>query len=202
LEIERNILRPANYPSGSATVQNVSGVGFATSKKNGINWIVINLQGREGMTPIDCPFQCFDRLIGILTGRATDIHPLLSGDSSFSFPIILIDLHAESSREKEAFAYYADGRASLVAGTHTHVQTADERILPRGSAYITDLGMTGNSDSVIGMDPKICFERSRKMVMYHMETASDKKLGKVQGVIAEIDADTGTAISIQRISYG
>jgi len=204
LETERNILRPANYPSGSATSQNVSGVGFVSMNKKGLSWIVINLQGREMMTPIDCPFQSFDRLIRILTGRATDIHPLLSDASSFpdAFPIILIDLHAESSREKEAFAYYADGRASLIAGTHTHVQTADERILPKGSAYITDLGMTGNTDSVIGMNPKICLDRSRKMVMYHMEIASEKKLGKVQGVIAEIDADTGNAVSIQRISYG
>ena len=77
LETERNILRPANYPSGSATLQNVSGVGVASVYKNGTSWVVINLQGREMMTPIQCPFQCFDRLIKILTGRATDIHPLL-----------------------------------------------------------------------------------------------------------------------------
>jgi calcineurin-like phosphoesterase len=87
----------------------------------------------------------------------------------------------------------------LIAGTHTHVQTADERILPKGSAYITDLGMTGIADSVIGMDPKICLERVRRQVMYHMETAADNKTGQMRGIIAEIDADTLRAVSILRI---
>jgi calcineurin-like phosphoesterase len=110
----------------------------------------------------------------------------------------MVDFHAESSREKEAFAYYADGRASLIAGTHTHIQTADERILPKGSAYITDIGMTGAVDGVIGMDQKICLERSLKQVLYRMETAVSTNT-QVQGVIAEIDADTGRALSIQRV---
>jgi len=87
----------------------------------------------------------------------------------------------------------------LIAGTHTHIQTADERILPNGSAYITDLGMTGIVDSVIGIDPKICLERVRRQIMYHMETAADNKKGQMSGVIAEIDADTGRAVSILRI---
>ena len=177
LESDKRILRPANYPGG------VPGSGIVQIKKNGINWAVINLQGRELMNAIDCPFQTFDRLV---------IFP--------DVPVILIDFHAESSREKEALAYYADGRAALIAGTHTHVQTADERILPKGSAYITDLGMTGITDSVIGMDPKICLERFSKQVMYHMETAPAETPGQMQGVIAEIDADTGKAVSIQRIN--
>jgi hypothetical protein len=153
------------------------------------------------MSPIDCPFQCFDNLIKVLTGVAADNHPLLSEGFSvpFAYPIVLIDFHAESSREKEAFGYYVDGRVSVIAGTHTHVQTADERILPKDSAYITDLGMTGNIDSVIGMNPSICLERSRKQVMYQMETAPANNQGKMQGIIAEIDAMTGKAISIKRI---
>ena len=199
LETEKNMLRPANYPSGS---QNIPGVGFTSIKKNGINWIVINLQGRELMNPIDCPFLCFDNIIAMHLGRASDYHPLISADGNAipsTYPIVLIDFHAESSREKEALAWYADGRLSLMAGTHTHVQTADEKILPGGSAYITDLGMTGNTDSVIGMTPKICVERARKQVLYQMELAAPKGEGKMQGVIAEIDAETGKAISIRRI---
>ena len=185
LESEKNILRPANYTSGSKTSCGVCGRGFAEINKNDVNWLVINLQGRELMSAIDCPFICFDRIMENL-------------DLSLS-RIVLIDFHAESSREKEALAFYADGRASLIAGTHTHVQTADEKILPKGSAYITDLGMTGNTDSVIGMYPKICLERVNKQVLYHMEIAAPKSPGKMQGVIAEIDADTGKAVSIRRI---
>ena len=202
LETERCMLRPANYPAGSEISQSLSGNGFAYINKNGISWIVINLQGREMMSAIDCPFRCFDHLIKIYEGRATDNHPLVASDGSFfpsAFPIVLIDFHAESSREKEALAHYADGRAAVIAGTHTHVQTADEKILPKGSAYITDLGMTGNTDSVIGMDPKICLDRVRKHVLYHMETATAKTQGQMQGIIAEIDAQTSMAVAIKRI---
>jgi len=202
LETEKQMLRPANYPAGTHTVPFISGTGFSNTAKNGVNWIVINLQGREFMSAIDCPFHCADRLIEVFSGSIKDLHPLLMESGSavhMSFPIILIDFHAESSREKEALAHYVDGRVSLIAGTHTHVQTADEKILPKGSAYITDLGMTGNIDSVIGMDPAICIERSRKQVLYHMETADSPQTGKMQGVIAEIDAETGKAVSIQRI---
>jgi calcineurin-like phosphoesterase len=113
----------------------------------------------------------------------------------------LVDFHAESSREKEALGFYLDGRASVVAGTHTHVQTADERVLPGGSAYITDLGMTGVIDGVIGMDPKICVDRARHQVLYRMEVAALREGGicEVQGIIAEIDSDGGKAVSIQRL---
>jgi len=202
LETERSMLRPANYPSGLRTIQGISGSGYACIDKKGISWIVINLQGRELMTPIDCPFQCFDHLIEMLEGRASDNHPLMENDGdavTSAFPLVLVDFHAESSREKEALAYYIDGRATLIAGTHTHVQTADERILPNGSAYISDLGMTGNADSVIGMNPLICIDRARKQVLYHMETAELNNSGSMQGIIAEIDAHTGKVISINRI---
>jgi len=202
LETEEKMLRPANYPSASFDSTTTSGTGFIHIKKEGVNWLVINLQGREFMSAIDCPFQCFDNLLKVNEGIISNNHPLLSANGVpllSVFPIILIDFHAESSREKEALAYYVDGCAAVIAGTHTHIQTADERILPRGSAYITDLGMTGNVDSVIGMDPKICLERVRKQILYHMETATSDKPGKIQGIIAEIDADSGKAISIKRI---
>jgi metallophosphoesterase (TIGR00282 family) len=183
LETEDRILRPANYPAGCA------GRGWQIVEKAGLKWVVINLQGREYMTPIDCPFLGFDIIV-------KDIDNIS--------PLIIVDFHAESSREKEALGYYIDGRAALVAGTHTHVQTADERILPKETAYITDLGMTGVSNSIIGMDAEICLDRTRKQVLYRMEPAVDRQIdGKsgagVQGVIAEINADTGKAISIRRI---
>ena len=195
LETEKAMIRPANYSIESGT-------GYAYKYKKEIGWIVINLQGREFMNAIDCPFKCFDRLIELFKGNAGDNHPLISADGDSypnAFPIILIDFHAESSREKEALGYYVDGKVSLIAGTHTHVQTTDEKILPQGTGYITDLGMTGNIDSVIGMNPSICLERSRKQVLYHMETASSNKPGKIQGIIAEIEAETGKTISIKRI---
>jgi 2',3'-cyclic-nucleotide 2'-phosphodiesterase len=180
LESEKNLLRPANYPASAP------GAGFTSFEKDGVNWIVVNLQGREFISAIDCPFLCFDTISNAQTGAAKRI--------------IIVDFHAESSREKEAFGYYADGRASLIAGTHTHVQTADERILPKGSAYITDIGMTGITDSVIGMDIKICQERFRKQVQYQMKPASSAKMGELQGVIAEIDVDTGAAVGVRRIA--
>jgi metallophosphoesterase (TIGR00282 family) len=180
LEKEKNMLRPANYPAA----QGAPGAGFALIEKNGTNWLVINLQGRELMNATDCPFQCFDRIIN---------------GQTCARPVTLVDFHAESSREKESLGFYADGRASLIAGTHTHVQTADERILPKGSAYITDLGMTGIQNSVIGMDPKICHDRFYKQVQYQMKIANAKEPGIVHGVIAEIDADTGSAVSVWRV---
>jgi len=180
LESEKNLLRPANYPASAP------GAGFTRIEKDGVNWIVVNLQGREFISAIDCPFLCFDNIANTQTGAAQRI--------------IIVDFHAESSREKEAFGYYADGRASLIAGTHTHVQTADERILPKGSAYITDIGMTGVTDSVIGMDIKICQERFRRQVQYQMKPMVSKEQGELQGVIAEIDLDTGAAVGIKRIA--
>ena len=175
------ILRPANYPA------NLPGSGWLRAEKAGASWVVINLQGRELMTPIDCPFRRFDTIIDTISTN--------SGVS----PIVIVDFHAESSREKEALGHYLDGRCALVAGTHTHVLTADQRLLPKGTAYITDLGMTGITDSIIGMDIKICMERMRKQVLYRMEPATDSNESSVQGIIAEFDSDTGKALSVRRI---
>jgi metallophosphoesterase (TIGR00282 family) len=180
LENEKKLLRPANYPGDAP------GAGFTQIEKNGINWLVINLQGREMMNAIDCPFRCFDSIVNGIADNA-------------AHTIILVDFHAESSREKEALAYYLDGRAALIAGTHTHVQTADERVLPKGSAYITDLGMTGVIDSVIGMRVETCLKRIRTQVLYRMEIAPKSSNVKIQGIIAEINADTEKAVSITRI---
>jgi calcineurin-like phosphoesterase len=155
-------------------------------EKNNVSYLVINLQGRELMSPIDCPFRAFDSIFDSIKETA---------------PVALVDFHGESTREKEALGHYLDGRASVVAGTHTHVQTADERVLPRGSAYITDIGMTGVIDAVIGMDTGICLARARTQVLYRMTCAapSGGQAPEIQGIIAEIDGETGRARSIRRL---
>jgi metallophosphoesterase (TIGR00282 family) len=186
LNQNERVLRPANYPSESP------GRGWFCIEKAGTNWVIINMQGREFMSLIDCPFRCFDAI-------AKNIADMALGN-----PVIIIDFHAESSREKEAFGHYLDSRVTLIAGTHTHVQTADERILPRGTAYISDLGMTGITNAIIGMDAKICLDRTRKQVLYRMEPAADnqpdgKNISAIQGILVEINAELGKAISIKRI---
>jgi metallophosphoesterase (TIGR00282 family) len=208
LENEKTMLRPANYNAvinvvsntagGTASTGAIPGRGFTLVEKNGVSLLVINLQGREMMNAIDCPFQCFDRIVN--DAQSAELGAALCANTH---PVIIVDFHAESSREKEALAYYADGRASVIAGTHTHVQTADERIMPKGSAYITDLGMTGITNSVIGMDPKICSDRFHKQVQFQMKIAmpdgSSNRQGEMRGIVAEIDTATGKALSIKRI---
>jgi len=213
LDTNGRVLRPMNYPERPGI-----GRGWLRLEKlspwGPVAWLAVNLQGRELMTPIDCPFRSFDSLeIHMENGfpcydLCEDLEAALEkqtqseDESPIERPIILVDFHAESSREKEALAYYLDGRVSVVCGTHTHVQTADERILPKGTAYITDLGMTGVSDGIIGMDRKICLDRARNQVLYRMEVASAGEGGKtqVQGIIAEIDAEIRKAISIKRFN--
>ena len=158
------ILRPANYPAPAP------GAGAALLEKNGKRLLVINLQGREYMTAIDCPFQTADVLLGANPGVPA-----------------VIDFHAESPAEKEALGLYLDGRVSIVAGTHTHIQTADAKILPGGTAYITDLGMTGPTDGVIGMDAEICLARAKTQVLYRMRCAEGPCA--VQGIAVTFDTD-------------
>jgi metallophosphoesterase (TIGR00282 family) len=183
---KKPVLRPANYPSAP-------GAGWLRLEKNGYSALIVNLQGRELMAPIDCPFRCFDFI-------AASVEQNLKGSGARS-SCIIVDFHAEATEEKEALGYYLDGRASIVAGTHTHIQTADERLLPKGTAYITDLGMTGAMNGIIGMDTEICINRAYSQVAYRMECArplSDKDCA-VQGIIAELDED-GRAVSIKRVN--
>jgi metallophosphoesterase (TIGR00282 family) len=182
LDQEERVLRPANYPEGSA------GRGWIRLQKAGMSWLVINLQGREYMTPIDCPIRAFDFIM----------KSQWEGGPAAPGAFTLVDFHAESTREKEAMGYYLDGRASLAAGTHTHVQTADERVLPQGTGYITDLGMTGITSGVIGMDKAICLDRARNQVLYRMECAAQGP-SAVEGIVAELDRDSGRALSLRRI---
>jgi metallophosphoesterase (TIGR00282 family) len=198
LDEETKILRPANYPAGS------SGRGWvkivkAASNGGPCSFVVINLQGRELMTPIDCPFKTFDAIFDSLQKVHTQ-EPARAGEPGDGDAFVLVDFHAETSREKESLAFYLDGRAALIAGTHTHVQTADERVLPGGTAYITDLGMTGAASAVLGMDSKICLDRARTQVLYRMEVAASTAGVSVQGIIAEIDRNTKKAVSIKRIN--
>jgi calcineurin-like phosphoesterase len=150
-------------------------------EKNGKRLLVINVQGREYMTAIDCPFQTAAAIIGANPG----------------IPAV-IDFHAESSAEKEALGFHLDGRASAIAGTHTHIQTADAKVLPGGTAYITDLGMTGPTDSVIGMDAEICLARAKTQVLYRMQCAEGPCA--IQGIAVDI-AEDGRARSISTIWF-
>jgi len=172
------LLRPANYPP------EVPGCGTAIFEPPGGPPVgVLNLQGRVFISPIDCPFRVADRELGYLKERTR---------------IILVDVHAEATSEKIALGWYLDGRVSAVVGTHTHVQTADERILPGGTAYITDAGMTGPHDSIIGVKKKAVLERFLTQLPTHFETAtSDVRLC---GVLIKVDQDSGRAIEIDRIN--
>jgi metallophosphoesterase (TIGR00282 family) len=181
IDSEERMLRPANYPPPAV------GRGFVLVEKNGARYLVINLQGREYMTPIDCPFRAFDRIIETCG---------VFGSTGYSAPrneppFVIVDFHAESTREKEALGFYVDGRASVFAGTHTHTQTADEKILPQGAAYISDLGMTGVLSGIIGMDKEICLERARKQISYPLRCAEGA--GSLQGICARFARSGGNS---------
>jgi metallophosphoesterase (TIGR00282 family) len=172
------LLRPHNYPHGTP------GTGMYIGDTNcGLRIGVLNLQGRVFMVAIDCPFT---------TGLAAIEH------IRRQTPIIIVDFHAEATSEKQAFGWYVDGRVTAVVGTHTHVQTADERILPRGTAYITDLGMTGPHDSVIGSVPDVALDRFLRQMPNRLEPAAGNL--RICGAVIEIDESNGRALAIQRIN--
>ncbi|MBS1789498.1 MAG: TIGR00282 family metallophosphoesterase [Acidobacteria bacterium] len=177
IEREPRLLRPANYAPG------VPGKGRWVGKVKGIPVAVINLQGRAFMPPSDDPFRCADAQLAALEP---------------SVKIVLVDMHAETTAEKIAMGRYLDGRVSAVVGTHTHVQTADEQIFPNGTAYITDLGMTGPHDGVIGMQTSIVIERFLKGVAPRFEP-SDGDI-KLNGLLVDLDEESGKAIQVERVS--
>ncbi len=177
LDGEPRLLRPANYPSLAP------GRGSIALEKGGASWLVVNLQGREGMGPIDSPFDRADAILAEAPAGS----------------IVVVDFHAESFAEKEALALYLDGRVAALAGTHTHVQTADERILPRGAGYIGDLGMTGPVDSIIGVKAAGCLERNLSQMPIKMEVADGPSL--LRGALFTIGAD-GRCLAIRRIVVG
>jgi metallophosphoesterase (TIGR00282 family) len=179
LASRRNILRPANYPPG------LPGTGVMYFEGRHAEWVVINLQGRLQLYSIDCPFRTADEVVS----KARREYPKA---------MFLVDFHAESPEEKEALGWYLDGRVSAVAGTHTHVQTADERLLPKGTGYITDLGMAGPIESVIGMKTDICIKRSLTQIPFKMETSEGE--GMVSGAVFSIDPETRCCVSVQKFS--
>jgi metallophosphoesterase (TIGR00282 family) len=178
-EAEPRLLRPANYPSGAP------GLGYNVYKaRNGEEVAVINLQGRIFMWNIDCPFRTADRILEEVSRRTK---------------LIFIDFHAEATSEKQAMGWYLNGRVSAVFGTHTHVQTADERVLSAGTAYITDVGMTGPYESIIGVQINDALYRIINALPNKFNTASEDV--RLAAVVVDSDPGTGKACSIQRIMY-
>jgi metallophosphoesterase (TIGR00282 family) len=176
-EDEPRLLRPANYPSEAP------GYGYNIYElDNDLSVAVINLQGRIFMWNIDCPFKTADRIIPEIATKTN---------------IIIIDFHAEATSEKQSLGRYLDGRVSAVIGTHTHVQTVDERILPGGTAFITDVGMTGPYDSIIGIEVEDALYRVITCVPNRFTVAKGDV--RFAGAEMEIDTETGKAISIKRI---
>jgi len=178
LESAPRLLRPANYPPGAP------GKGSVVVEAGGATWAVVNLQGRESMSPIDCPFRTADAILAAVAARSPEA-------------IVLVDFHAESVEEKESLGFYLDGRVAAIAGTHTHVQTADERILPKGTGYITDIGMSGPEDSIIGVKVDICVRRGLTQMPIKMESAEGD--ASIKGALFEIDRETRRCISIRRV---
>lgn len=177
LDREERLLRPHNF------AEVCPGHGWAVVEaKNGVRVGVLNLIGRVFMGTYDCPFQAAD---GILAGPGRDAQ------------VIIVDMHAEATSEKVGMGWYLDGRVAAVLGTHTHVQTADERVLPEGTAHLTDAGMCGPTDSVIGMRKKEVLERFVSQRPARFEVAKGPVV--LQGAFIEVDPEKGKALSIERL---
>ncbi len=204
LENDPRIIRPANMPErvldqgapsdlSEGSPQNgefnqtwAPGRGWTQIKKGDTEYFIINLIGRELMRPVDCPFQKLDVILEQVGSCGAE-------------KVLLVDMHAESTQEKEALAFHALGRVSALVGTHTHVATSDGRILDGKTAYQSDLGMTGGLNSVIGMEALVCVERMQNHVPARMNCASGE--GTISAALVHIDLSTGYASSIERISF-
>lgn len=173
-----HLVRPLNYPEGTP------GRGYTVFEVAGVSVGVINVMGRVFMHPIDCPFRAADRAVMDL---ATETR------------VIVVDMHAEATAEKRGLAYHLDGRVSAVVGTHTHVQTADETILPGGTGYLTDAGMTGPRHSVIGMKAEQAVRKLTSGLPTRLEVAEGP--AQFNGVRLRVEVATGRAIAIERLNY-
>ena len=171
------LIRPANYPEG------VPGKPFLILEKNGKKIAITNLLGRTFMPPMDCPFSAIEKLL-----------PNLAKETN----IIIVDIHAEATSEKCALGWFLDGKVSAVVGTHTHVMTADERILPQGTAYISDLGLVGGQNSIIGMNKDQILKRFLTQMPEKFEP-TDKGPGILNAVLLSIDSKSGKANDITKI---
>ncbi|MEG6586427.1 TIGR00282 family metallophosphoesterase [Dendrosporobacter sp. 1207_IL3150] len=173
---ESRLIRPANYPPGTP------GLGYCFFDKDGIRIAIINLAGRAFMPPIDCPFREIDNILEKVKSQAD---------------IIIVDFHAEATSEKMALGWYLDGRVSCIVGTHTHIQTSDERILPNGTAYITDLGMVGPWNSVLGVEKDLIIKKFLTGLPVKFNLADGPTV--FSAVLLTVNVDTGKAESITRI---
>ena len=172
-----DMIRPANFPSGNP------GKGYLIKKFGNRKIAVINGQGRTFMPPIDCPFRVIEDIVAEVKEET---------------PFIFLDFHAEATSEKQAMGWFLDGQVSAVVGTHTHVQTADERILPGGTAYISDVGMTGPYDGILGVEKEVVINRFLTNLPARFEVTSGRE--QINGVFITLNNTTGLADSIQRIS--
>ena len=180
LDAHPSLLRPANYPEGNP------GRGWCVEETAaGVPVAVINLQGQALMAPIDNPFRVADRVLAEIRQQHAGVR------------VVVVDMHAEATSEKQAMGWYLDGRVTAVLGTHTHVPTADERILPQGTAFQTDVGMTGPYESVIGMRPDKVIERFLMGTPRPFEPA--KRDIQLHGAIVDADETTGRALAIRRL---
>ena len=177
LREERKILRPANYPDPAP-----GRGGRVFESRNGKKIGVLNLEGRVFMRNLDCPFRTGEREVALLREETG---------------VIIVDFHAEATSEKVAMGWFLNGKVSAVLGTHTHVQTADETVLDGGTAYITDVGMTGPVDSVIGIRKQLALERLLTQIPWKFDVAAGDI--QLQGVIVDTNPETGRAISIERL---
>jgi len=172
LDSELPILRPLNYPPG------VPGRGYIITRQI----MVVNLMGRTFMTALDCPFRAMDKLLAELEHKP---------------PVIIVDFHAEATSEKVAMGRYLDGRVSAVLGTHTHVGTIDAQILPQGTAYVSDIGMTGPMDSIIGDEIESVLQRFLTGMPHRLSVGKGKPV--LNAIMVEVAEDSGRAINIERI---
>jgi metallophosphoesterase (TIGR00282 family) len=176
-QVNGRLLRPANYPPGTP------GRGLFVGKTTaGIGYAVINLQGRVFMPALDCPFRKADELLGTIP---EDVK------------IRIVDFHAEATSEKQALGWYLDGRVTAVLGTHTHVPTADEMVLPQGTAYLTDLGMTGPYESIIGMERQTVIQKFLDQLPTRFEVAKGDV--RLSAALLDVDPESGRALSISRV---
>lgn len=173
LDSDMPILRPLNFPPG------VPGRGYLVTRKT----LVVNLIGRTFMSDVDCPFRAMDKLLAEIKPKP---------------PIIVVDFHAEATSEKVAMGRYLDGRVSAVLGTHTHVGTIDAQILPGGTAHVTDIGMTGPSDSIIGDDVESVIRRFLTAMPHHLSVGKGKPV--LNAILVEVNEKSGKAAGIERIT--
>lgn len=180
IDQSEKLIRPLNYPDS------VPGVGYRIIEKNGVKLAVINLLGKVFMPDIDSPWDALEKVIKEIKGQAD---------------IILVDFHAEATAEKMAFSYFADSLGvNALFGTHTHVQTADEKILKNGCAYITDAGFCGASNAVIGMEFENSYKRLRTYLPDRFDVA-ELDVAEVNGVVISFDTEASCAVAIKRIKY-